>query len=235
LRKNLLIVGGLVAAILLIDQIVKIYIKTHFNYGEVVNVFGDWFRLYYVENPGMAFGTTFGSGIWGKLGLSIFRIIALIAIAIYWKKQSERGARRELLIAIGFVFAGAAGNLIDSMLYDFIFPFEGGNNPANWLEKGDGTSYLRQPGFLLGNVVDMFQFQATWPQWVPWIGGNEVFPAIWNVADTSITIGILMILFRQRAYYKKQPGKTVIRFDKPEENKGLGGEEIVREEGDVRL
>lgn len=232
-----MIIGGIVAAILLIDQIVKIYIKTHFLPGESVNVFGDWFRLLYVENQGMAFGTTFGSGIWAKLGLSIFRLIALVVIAIYWKRQAERGARRELLLAIGLVFAGAAGNLIDSMFYDFIFPFD----PCvdyNWLEGSGkmadctfmGQVEVRHTGFFMGNVVDMFQFTGHWPQWVPWVGGNEIFPAIWNVADTSITIGILMILFRQRAYYKKDPEKRVIKFNKPTDEKPAFPNEEVPEE-----
>lgn len=226
MKKNLWIIGGIVAAILLIDQIVKIYVKTHFLPNDSVPVFGDWFKLYYVENQGMAFGTTFGSGGWAKLGLSIFRIIAIIGIGYYWFKQAQRGARRELLLAIGLVFAGAFGNLIDSMFYDFIFPYDPCNNHFNQLEGSGIHDCLSNPmletrrtGFLFGNVVDMFHFDATWPEWVPWIGGSQVFPAIWNVADTAITIGILMILFRQKAYYKKDPAKRVIRFDEKKQPK----------------
>jgi signal peptidase II len=211
-RKKLIIVGAVVALILLIDQLIKVYVKTHFSLAEPpVNVFGDWFRLIYIENPGMAFGTTFGSGIWAKLTLSIFRIIAICGISYYWVKQARAGMRTEFLIAIGFIFAGATGNLIDSMFYDFIFPYDpcmSFNHLAGSGVMSDcgvfGKIETRHTGFLLGNVVDMFQFNANWPSWIPGIGGREMFPAIWNVADASITTGVLMVLIRQRAYFPKK-------------------------------
>lgn len=208
----MLIVGAVVALILLLDQLIKIWVKTTFSISdEPVNLAGSWFRLIYVENPGMAFGTTFGAGIWGKLALSIFRIVAICGIAYYWVKQAKAGVRMEFLIAIGFIFAGATGNLIDSMFYDFAFPYD----PClsfNHLEgsgiKSDcgffGQIETRPTGFLLGNVVDMFQFNLTWPSWIPWLGGREVFPAVWNIADGAITCGVLMVLFRQRKYFPKQ-------------------------------
>ncbi len=238
MRKNLWVVGVLVLVILLADQFIKIYIKTHFLPMETVPVFGDWFVLEYVENQGMAFGTTFGNQMWHKLALSIFRIIAIAGIGYYWYKQSQAGARREFLIAVGFIFAGATGNLIDSMCYDFIFPFD----PCIGFNQLDGSgvkatcyeSFVverRHTGFLLGNVVDMFKFQAHWPDWVSvtlpefkmkWVGviwhrhviihpGSEVFPAIWNLADASITIGVIMVFLRQRTYFpskkqRKKPG-----------------------------
>ena len=220
-----MIIGGIVAAILLIDQIIKVYIKSNFLPDETVSVFGNWFQLRYVENQGMAFGTTFGGSGWAKLGLSIFRLIAIFGIAYYWYKQAERGAKRELLLAIGLVFAGATGNLIDSMFYDFVFPYNP-CEPYNWLDGSgvyeclsDPTQATRRTGFLFGNVVDMFQFNGVWPEWVPWLGGSSMFPAIWNFADTSITVGILMILFRQKSYYKKDPAKRVIKFEKPTDEK----------------
>ena len=216
MRKNLWVVGVLVLVILLADQFIKIYIKTHFFPMETVPVFGDWFVLEYVENQGMAFGTTFGNQMWHKLALSIFRIIAIAGIGYYWYKQSQAGARREFLIAVGLIFAGATGNLIDSMCYDFIFPFD----PCIGFNQLDGSgvkatcyeSFVverRHTGFLLGNVVDMFKFQATWPKGMPWLGGSEVFPAIWNLADGSITIGVVMVFLRQRTYFpsKKQQKK----------------------------
>lgn len=219
MKRNLLIAGIIVAAVLIIDQVVKIWIKTTFHYyDDPVPVFGDWFQLVYIENQGMAFGTTFGSSMWAKLGLSLFRVVAIFGIAYYWYKQAQKGARRELLIAIGLIFAGAAGNLIDSMLYDFIFPYDPCisfnhlQGSGVWTDCGlAGKVETRHTGFLMGNVVDMFRFNMTWPQWVPWVGGGEVFPAIWNVADSAITIGVLMILFRQKAYFKKEPDqkKTV--------------------------
>lgn len=233
MKRNLAIVGTIVVALLLIDQLVKIWIKTHFYPGEPLPVFGEWFRLLYIENQGMAFGTTFGSGMWSKLGLSLFRIIAIAGIAWYWWRQAKRGVRRELLIAIGFIFAGATGNLIDSMFYDFFFDYD----PCvsfNHLEGSGvyadcpfiGKTEVRHTGFLMGNVVDMFQFTMTWPEWMPWVGGEEVFPAIWNVADACITVGVLMILFRQRTYFKKDPNNTVIKFPPTEEKPAFPNEEL---------
>lgn len=214
MKKNLLIVGAIVALILLLDQIVKIYIKTHFSPGEDYAVFGDWFVLEYIENQGMAFGTTFGNQMWHKLALSIFRVIAIIGICYYWYKQAKEGVRREFLIAIGLILAGATGNLIDSMFYDFVFPYDpcmGFNHLEGSGIKTDcgifGEIETRHTGFLLGNVVDMFKFQANWPEWMPWLGGKEVFPAIWNVADASITSGVILVFIRQRKYFPKKKVK----------------------------
>lgn len=209
MKRKLVIVGAVVALILLLDQLIKVWIKTSFT-EDSVNIFGNWFRLIYVENPGMAFGTTFGSGMWAKLALSIFRIVAITGIAIYWFKQAKAGMKLEFLIAIGLIFAGATGNLIDSMVYDFIFPYDPcmifNHMPGSGIFSNCGflgEIETRHTGFLLGNVVDMFQFNFTWPTWVPVVGGNEVFPAVWNVADASISVGVLLVLFRQRTYFPK--------------------------------
>lgn len=211
MKKKILIVAILVALILAFDQILKVYIKTTFEPGEASPIFGNWFLLQYIENQGMAFGTTFGSQMWHKLALSIFRVIAITALVVYFFKQVKKGVRMEFLVAIGLVFAGATGNLIDSMFYDFIFPYD----PCmsyNWLEGSgvfsecgffDEVIETRHTGFLMGNVVDMFKFEAFWPQWMPVIGGWEVFPAIWNVADASISIGVIMVFIRQKKYFPK--------------------------------
>jgi signal peptidase II len=180
----------------------------------------------YIENPGMAFGTTFGSTIWAKLSLSIFRIIAIGAITYYIIKQAKNKMRLEFLIALGLILAGAAGNLIDSMFYDYIFPVD------QWLNchmeynlmPGSGNFFecdyygmqetveIRNTGFLFGNVVDMFQFQATWPDWMPLVGGKDVFPAVWNIADASITIGIIMVFLRHRVHFPKEESKKKSKF-----------------------
>lgn len=212
MKKKLLIVSLIVFLVLALDQILKVWVKSSFTvYDEPVNLLGDWLRLIYIENQGMAFGTTFGSGIWAKLALSIFRIGAIIAIGYYWYKQARIQARMEFLVALGLIFAGAFGNLIDSMFYDFIFPYDPCvsfnhlTGSGIWSDCGVfGQIETRHTGFLLGNVVDMFQFNMTWPSWMPWLAGKEVFPAIWNVADASISIGVLMILFRQRKYFPKK-------------------------------
>jgi signal peptidase II len=216
-KKNLLIVGALVALILFADQCIKIYIKTTFAPGEVVPVFGDWFVLDFIENQGMAFGTVFGASMWHKLALSIFRILAISGICYYWYKQAKQGVKREFLIALGLIIAGASGNLIDSMFYDFAFNYDP-CMPFNHLEgsgiKSDcgifGTIETRHTGFLFGNVVDMFKFQAHWPESFPWIGGKEVFPAIWNLADAAITTGVIMVFIRQRNYFPKEKVKESI-------------------------
>lgn len=211
--------GVVVTLILFFDQYLKIYIKTNFKPGDQHPLLGDWLILDYIENPGMAFGTTFGTSMWHKLALSIFRIIAIFGIGYYWFLQAKKGVKREFLIAIGLILAGATGNLIDSMFYDFIFkdsydPCMGYNILEGSGIKVDcgflGERETRFTGFLLGNVVDMFKFQANWPQWMPWLGGSEVFPAIWNIADFSITTGIILIFVRQRKYFPKEKKKEAI-------------------------
>lgn len=220
MKKNLIIVLSIVIAILALDQIIKIYVKTHFD-ADTYPVFGDWFVMEYTENQGMAFGTTFGASHWAKLFLSIFRIIAIVGISYYLIKQARKNMKLEFLIAIGLILAGAPGNLIDSMFYDFIFPIDEYMDPTMTynLLPGSGNIHeftvdgytwkeeIRHTGFLFGNVVDMFQFQGTWPSWMPWVGGKEVFPAIWNVADASITLGVVMVFLRQRSYFPKEKEK----------------------------
>lgn len=219
MKKKILIVAIVVALILAFDQILKIYIKSTFEPGESASIFGDWFLLQYIENQGMAFGTTFGSQMWHKLALSIFRVIAISALVYYFFKQVKKGVRMEFLIAIGLVFAGATGNLIDSMFYDLTFPYD----PCMPYNQLDGSGIFtdcfyseietRHTGFLMGNVVDMFKFEAFWPEWMPVIGGWEVFPAIWNVADASISIGVIMVFVRQKKYFPKP-----VVSDVPEES-----------------
>lgn len=217
MKKQLIIAFSVIFFVLILDQAMKIWVKTTFDVGgsgSIMPVFGDWFQLHYIENQGMAFGTTFGASMWAKLGLSIFRVIASVAIFYYLLKQWKSGARTEYLIAIGLVFAGATGNLIDSMFYDFIFEYDpcvGFNHLEGSGVFSDcnffGKIETRHTGFLLGNVVDMFHFTAEWPSWVPWYTegeSNEIFPAIWNVADASITTGVIMIIFRQRTYFPKE-------------------------------
>ena len=211
MKKKIFIVAVIVTLILLADQLVKIYVKTNFAPGEAYPLIGDWFIAEYIENQGMAFGTSFGSAVWHKLALSIFRIVAISALVYYWITQMKKGARLEFLIAIGLVFAGATGNLIDSMFYDFAFPYDpcmGFNyleGSGNYVDCGFmGQMETKHTGFLFGNVVDMFKFQGTWPEWMPWIGGGPLFPAIWNIADASITTGVILIFIRQKKYFPKE-------------------------------
>jgi signal peptidase II len=199
---------GVVLFILVFDQILKFWIKTSFYPGEPRNLVGDWFRFLYVENQGMAFGATFGSGMYAKLFLSIFRLVA-VAFGIYYLILVIKDKEKKIgyLFAISLVLAGATGNLLDSAFYDYIFPFNP-DLPYNWISEGDsyvftdGAPKLRAKGFLLGNVVDMFQFNVQYPSWAPFgLAGKDIFSAIWNVADASIFCGILIILIRQKAFF----------------------------------
>jgi len=213
-KRKVLIIGCIIFFLLLIDQLTKIYIKSSFSSNETNFILGDWFALHYIENPGMAFGTTFGSEIWHKLALSLLRVFAIIFIRIFIYKEIKKDAKIEYLIAISLIFSGATGNLIDSMLYDFIFPFnpcEGFNQLAgsgikmNCMDYGfKQTLEVRHQGFLLGNVVDMFQFNFYWPKWVPYFSGQAIFPAIWNIADACITSGVILIIIRQKKYFPKK-------------------------------
>ena len=213
MKKNLQIVTLVVIALLILDQVIKVYIKTSFHPEEHKYLIGSWFAAHYIENQGMAFGTTFGASIWHKLALSIFRVVAIIFIAYYLIKEARKGAKLSFLIALGFIWAGATGNLIDSMFYDFFFHF----NPCDRFNQLEGSKVMadckdfgrsfpvevRHRGFLFGNVVDMFQFDVLWPKWVPYLGGGQVFPAIFNVADASITVGVATLIIGQRSFFPK--------------------------------
>ena len=213
MKKKLQIVAIVVVLLLILDQVIKVYIKTSFHPEEHRYLIGSWFSAHYIENQGMAFGTTFGAAIWHKLALSIFRVIAIIFIAYYLIKEAKKGAKLSFLIALGFIWAGATGNLLDSMFYDFFFNF----NPCDRFNQLEGSKVMadckdfgrsfpvevRHRGFLLGNVVDMFQFDVLWPRWVPYLGGGQVFPAIFNVADASITVGVATLIIGQRSFFPK--------------------------------
>ncbi len=211
LRKRLLLSFILVAIILIADQWIKIYVKTSFFENEQRPLFGDWLVLQYIENQGMAFGATFSTSLWGKLALSLFRVVAISGIAYYLFTQAKKGARKEFVIALSLILAGAMGNLIDSMFYDYVFeydpcaPFNHAEGSGNTIKCDPyGVIEVKHKGFLFGNVVDMFRFQMTWPEWMPWLGGRDVFPAIWNLADGSITVGVFMVFLRQRKYFPKK-------------------------------
>lgn len=190
LRKPLI----LILLILVIDQLIKIYVKTHFAIGDDVKVLGlDWFRIHFLENKGMAFGMSFGNTI-GKFLLTLIRVVLSVAIFIYMNKLIKKGEKKIIIYSFALIFAGAVGNIIDCLLYGIIFnestvfaaatmfPAEGGYAP-----------------FLFGRVVDMFYFpliDTTWPDWIPFVGGNNFrfFNAIFNFADASITIGVVLLL-----------------------------------------
>jgi signal peptidase II len=211
-RKQLTFSAILVLVLLLLDQWIKLSIKTQFAPGEFKPLLGNWFVLHYTENPGMAFGQTFGASIWAKLSLSLFRMVAIVLIIRYLIKQIKLGTTKEFLVVVSLVLAGATGNLLDSMFYDLFFsvdpcvPFNqlvGSGNKA--ICSAGHFKYaveLRHQGFLLGNVVDMFQFNVRWPNSLPYIGGSDVFPAIWNLADGCISVGLIWAIFRQKTFFR---------------------------------
>ena len=198
--------------ILLIDQFSKIYIKTHFFLGESINVFGlNWFKLTFVENPGMAYGLHFG-GLWGKYTLIILRIVLAIGMVMLFKKWLKEGASNYLIIPMAMIFAGAIGNVFDGIFYGIIFDSGTFYDAAsgNWVDYS-GVSKLVPIGqgysdLMKGCVVDMLHFplvDTTWPDWIPILGGNriEFFKYIFNVADSSITLGALFLyIFRKKAF-----------------------------------
>lgn len=197
--------------ILLIDQVSKIYIKTHFHLGESVPVLGqDWFRLTFVENPGMAYGFQFG-GLLGKYALILMRIILIGGMVYYFRKWIKEGASDYLLIPMSFIFAGAIGNLIDGLFYGMLF--DTGSvfiEEINQWVGYDGISQFSEnngySSFARGCVVDMLHFPLidfVIPENVPFVGGQhiEFFRYIFNIADSAISIGgFLLFIFRKKAF-----------------------------------
>ena len=194
LRKSYL----LIALILLFDQVSKIYIKTNFILGEEVQVF-DWFRIYFIENEGMAWGTVI-PGEYGKLILTIFRIFAVFGIAYWLYDSSRKNSSNYLITAIALIFAGAAGNIIDSVFYGIIFSGSQNELAVLFSDNPYGTLFH-------GKVVDMLYFPIIkdypLPNWIPFWGGENFtfFNAIFNIADMAISTGLgILIVFNKKAF-----------------------------------
>jgi len=195
--------------VLVADQVLKIWVKTHLEYGEEFSLLGlPWAFIHFVENNGMAFGLSMG-GDYGKLLLSLFRLIAVGFLFVFIRRLIQENASAGVIVGFALILAGALGNILDSAFYGIIFsesPYYGGH-AVLFPESGGYASFLH------GKVVDMLYFpiaQGTWPEWVPWLGGQyfQFFKPVFNIADMAITSGVLNVLIFQRHFFKKHAEST---------------------------
>ena len=185
----------IIIAILLVDQVLKIWVKTHMTLHETITI-TNWFKICFIENNGMAYGMEIGS----KVALTLFRIIAIAFIGYYLYLQVRQQAKSGYIVCLAMVVAGAVGNVIDCMFYGLIFSASSEFYTSFFVPFGSGYS-----SFLTGKVVDMFYFpiiETTWPQWVPFAGGDDFvfFSPVFNFADSSISVGVILLIL----FYRKE-------------------------------
>lgn len=203
----------IILAVLLADQLLKIWVKLNFFLGESVPLFGEghtWAYLQFVENRGMAFGLELG-GDGGKMALTLFRMAALVGIGWLLRKAVREKHRAAMVVSLSLVFAGAMGNIIDSAFYGLIFDASTPFHKAVLFPPDGGYA-----SFLHGAVVDMFYFpvlHGRFPQWLPiWGGGEyEFFRPVFNVADAAISVGIVLVILLQRKHDHARPEKEPAR------------------------
>ena len=214
MKKKHIWIGVLVVfALIVIDQVIKFWVKTHLVIGQTVPLIGQWFNLHFVENEGMAFGISFGQQV-GKLLLSLVRIALVVLLCWYFVNRVKRQKMDGVVLAIFcMVIAGALGNIIDSMFYGIFF------TESNFLQVAEWSPGHGYAPFFFGKVVDMFYLKLfPIPEKFPLWGGSYFFPAIFNFADACITIGIVLaIIFNKRIFSDLEK--------KPEENVANEGEE----------
>lgn len=210
-----------VVLVLLADQLSKIWVKTHMGLNDTIDI-TEWFKIYFVENNGMAFGIEAG----GKLFLSLFRIIAVIFIIVFLSRLIKENYKTGFIACIALVLAGASGNIIDSLFYGVIFESSYPGHVASFVPWGEGYSSL-----LHGKVVDMLYFplfSGTFPGWVPIVGGEDFlfFRFIFNIADSAITVGVILILlfYRRTLSYALLSKSEREKIDKKQQEKGSTGE-----------
>ena len=205
-RSSLITKGRLatliVVAILLIDQAIKIWVKTSMGLHESIHI-TDWFYITFIENMGMAFGMQLGS----KIILSLFRVAAIYVLGYYIWQQVKKNARTGYIICLSMVLAGAAGNLIDCMFYGLVFNESSPYYLSYFVPFGTGYA-----PFLMGKVVDMFYFpliETEWPTWMPFVGGDHFvfFSPVFNFADASISVSVVLLLL----FYREEISKISIK------------------------
>jgi len=192
----------LIILILIADQILKFWVKTHMVLGEERQIFGDWGLLHFIENNGMAFGMEIG-GSTGKIILSLFRVVAITGISWFLVTLVKKKSYLGLILSVSAILAGAIGNIIDSAFYGMIFG-ESYTQPAVLFPPEGGYS-----SFLMGRVVDMFYFpviNTTWPDWSPFRPGESLvfFRPVFNIADSAITCGVIAIILFQKKMFNDQ-------------------------------
>ena len=188
----------IVAAVLVLDQVVKVGVKLSFALAERVSWIPGAFDIQFIENDGMAFGWAL-PGATGKYILTAFRVVAVVLLSIHLYRMGKTGSPRGFRQALSLILAGAAGNIVDSIFYGRLFTRSSFSQPANWSWQGDWGSYA--PWFR-GNVVDMLHISVQWPNWFPvesWVG-MEVFPPIFNIADVAITLGVAWVVLKQKSW-----------------------------------
>ena len=191
----------LVLAILLVDQTIKIAVKTNMTLHECIPVFS-WFKILFIENNGMAYGMEIGS----KLLLSILRVLLVGVISLYAYRVAAKGVRTGFIVCLSMIVAGALGNIIDGMFYGLIFEESTIVQSASLVPFGEGYA-----PFMMGKVVDMFYFpiiETTWPLWVPMVGGEEFifFSPVFNFADASISVGVIWMII----FYRKEVSEVSV-------------------------
>ena len=188
MKKTAWLAVMLIVALLVIDQVIKIWVKTNMHLYESIWI-TDWFQIHFIENKGMAFGLSFIN----KYVLTLFRIVAVAVIAVYLRNQIRNGARIIYIVLLSMLLAGAAGNIVDCMFYGEVFTASSPSYISYWVPWGHGYS-----GFLTGKVVDMFYFPlivTTWPEWMPFVGGEQFifFSPVFNFADACVSVSVVAL------------------------------------------